>query len=90
MDQTHGLESDQVREQISSREDRFEDNEGRMPVVFDDIKSSSFQSHSPQSLSTHCASLYMWFHLNILATQERKCHHHLKFSIWNLRGEGTC
>lgn len=35
------------------------------------------------------ASLYMWFHLNILATQERKCHHHLKFRVWNLRGEGT-
>lgn len=59
MDQTYSLESDQVREQTSSREDRFEDDEGGMPVVFDDIKSSSFQSHSPQSLSTHCASQFI-------------------------------
>lgn len=59
MDQTHSLESDQVREQTSSGEDRFEEDEGTIPVVLDDIKSPSFQSHFPQSLSTHCASQFL-------------------------------
>lgn len=51
------------------------------PLLFNPILHSHWALTVP-------ASLYVWFLSSILATKERKCHHCLKFRIWNLRDEG--
>lgn len=53
------------------------------PLLFNPILHSHWALTMP-------ASLYVWFLSSTLATKERKCHHHLKFRIWNLRDEGIC